>query len=86
MGLRRGEALGMRRSDLALEDGVNRISGQVGRTSGKLRQDSTKAAKIRPVPLPLIRLATLRRHRLRQAHEVGKRATTLAPTGTDRPR
>lgn len=62
MGLRRGEVLGLRWSDVDLDDRVIRVSNQVQRIGGELYQDTTKTGKIRPVPLPLICLAALRWH------------------------
>ncbi|AWN28894.1 site-specific integrase [Streptomyces sp. NEAU-S7GS2] len=79
MGLRRGEVLGLRWSDVDLDGRVIRISNQVQRIGGELYQDTTKTGKIRPVPLPLISLAALRWHRLRQAHEAEKRGTKIDP-------
>ncbi|MFD8547120.1 tyrosine-type recombinase/integrase [Streptomyces sp. NPDC059649] len=81
MGLRRGEVLGLRWSDVDLDGRVIRISNQVQRIGGELYQDTTKTGKIRPVPLPLICLAALRWHRLRQTHEAEKRGTELSPAG-----
>ncbi|GAA3164582.1 hypothetical protein GCM10017688_09480 [Streptomyces ramulosus] len=81
MGLRRGEVLDLRWSDVDLNDRVIRISNQVQRIGGELYQDTTKTGKIRPVPLPLICLAALRRHRLRQRHEAAKRGTELDAGG-----
>ncbi|MFI1156200.1 tyrosine-type recombinase/integrase [Streptomyces sioyaensis] len=81
MGLRRGEVLGLRWSDVDLDGRVIRISNQVQRIGGELYQDTTKTGKIRPVPLPLICLAALRWHRLRQAHDAEKRGTELDPAG-----
>ncbi|MFD5396610.1 tyrosine-type recombinase/integrase [Streptomyces sp. NPDC127097] len=81
MGLRRGEVLGLRWSDVDLDGRVIRISNQVQRIGGELYQDTTKTGKIRPVPLPLICLAALRWHRLRQAHEAEKRSTKIDPAG-----
>ncbi|WJY40034.1 site-specific integrase [Streptomyces sp. P9-2B-2] len=81
MGLRRGEVLGLRWSDVDLDGRVIRISNQVQRIGGELYQDTTKTGKSRPVPLPLICLAALRWHRLRQSHEAEKRDTKLNPSG-----
>ncbi|WKX74289.1 site-specific integrase [Streptomyces sp. XD-27] len=64
MGLRRGEVLGLRWSDVDLDKRVIRVGNQVQRIGGELYQDTTKTGKIRPVPLPLICLAALRWHRL----------------------
>ncbi|WP_261956234.1 tyrosine-type recombinase/integrase [Streptomyces nigrescens] len=81
MGLRRGEVLGLRWSDVDLDGRVIRISNQVQRIGGELYQDTAKTGKIRPVPLPLICLAALRWHRLRQTHEAEKRGTALSSAG-----
>ncbi|MHB6909032.1 tyrosine-type recombinase/integrase [Streptomyces sp. DB-54] len=81
MGLRRGEVLGLRWSDVDLDDRVIRISNQVQRIGGELYQDTTKTGKIRPVPLPLICLAALRWHRLRQSHEAAKQGIELDTRG-----
>ncbi|MFE4019726.1 tyrosine-type recombinase/integrase [Streptomyces sp. NPDC059101] len=81
MGLRRGEVLGLRWSDVDLDDRVIRVSNQVQRIGGELYQDTTKTGKIRPVPLPLICLAALRWHRLRQSHEAAKQGAELDAAG-----
>ncbi|MFH9247065.1 tyrosine-type recombinase/integrase [Streptomyces lydicus] len=81
MGLRRGEVLGLRWSDVDLDGRVIRISNQVQRIGGELYQDTTKTGKIRPVPLPLICVAALRWHRLRLTHEAEKRGTAMSSAG-----
>lgn len=52
MGLRRGEILGLRWSDVDLEHRVLRVSKQVQRVGGELYEDTTKSGRARPVPLP----------------------------------
>ncbi|WP_448330106.1 tyrosine-type recombinase/integrase [Streptomyces sp. DSM 41534] len=84
MGLRRGEVLGLRWSDVDLDKRVIRVGNQVQRIGGELYQDTTKTGKIRPVPLPLICLAALRWHRLRQAGAPAPGALVFT-TGTGRP-
>ncbi|PGH49133.1 site-specific integrase [Streptomyces sp. Ru87] len=81
MGLRRGEVLGLRWSDVDLDGRVIRVSNQVQRIGGELYQSTTKTGKARPVPLPLICLAALRWHRLRQAEAARERGTELDPAG-----
>ncbi|MCC3653197.1 site-specific integrase [Streptomyces sp. S07_1.15] len=81
MGLRRGEVLGLRWSDVDLDGRVLRVSNQLQRIGGELYQSTTKTGKARPVPLPLICLAALRWHRLRQADAARKRGAELDPSG-----
>ncbi|MEU8824357.1 tyrosine-type recombinase/integrase [Streptomyces sp. NPDC048636] len=84
MGLRRGEVLGLRWSDVDLDKRVIRIGNQVQRIGGELYQDTTKTGKIRPVPLPLICLAALRWHRLRLVGAPASNALVFT-TRTGRP-
>ncbi|KNE83187.1 MULTISPECIES: tyrosine-type recombinase/integrase [Streptomyces] len=81
MGLRRGEVLGLRWSDVDLDGRVLRVSNQLQRIGGELYQSTTKTGKARPVPLPLICLAALRWHRLRQADAARKRGAELDLSG-----
>jgi integrase len=68
MGLRRGEVLGLRWTDVDLDQRVIRVRGQVQRIRGELYEEATtKTGKARPVPLPLICRAALRWQRMRQA-------------------
>lgn len=79
MGLRRGEILGLRWSDVDLDNRVLRVSKQVQRVGGELYEDTTKSGRARPVPLPLICLAALRWHRLRQTEAARRKGSDLAP-------
>ncbi|MEW2253408.1 site-specific integrase [Streptomyces sp. NPDC006975] len=78
MGLRRGEILGLRWSDVDLEQRVLRVSKQVQRVGGELYEDTTKSGRARPVPLPLICLAALRWHRMRQAEAARLKGVELS--------
>ncbi|AKN71089.1 integrase [Streptomyces sp. PBH53] len=80
MGLRRGEILGLRWSDVDLEQRVLRVSKQVQRVGGELYEDTTKSGRARPVPLPLICLAALRWHRMRQVEAARLKGVELSPS------
>ncbi|MFE0513036.1 tyrosine-type recombinase/integrase [Streptomyces sp. NPDC058964] len=80
MGLRRGEILGLRWSDVDLEHRFLRVSKQVQRVGGELYEDTTKSGRARPVPLPLICLAALRWHRLRQVEAARRKGVELSPS------
>ena len=69
-GLRRGEVLGLRWSDLDAKSGVLQIRRQLKRESGQLITSDTKTVKSRravDVPAPVVEL--LRQHRNRQKAE-----------------
>ncbi|CAL9532604.1 Transposase from transposon Tn916 [Streptomyces sp. enrichment culture] len=80
MGLRRGEILGLRWSDVDLEHRVLRVSKQVQRVGGELYEDTTKSGRARPLPLPLICLAALRWHRMRQTEAARLKGVELSPS------
>ncbi|MGW1796260.1 tyrosine-type recombinase/integrase [Streptomyces sp. NPDC001984] len=80
MGLRRGEILGLRWSDVDLEHRVLRVSKQVQRVGGELYEDTTKSGRARPLPLPLICLAALRWHRMRQSDAARRKGVELSPS------
>lgn len=80
MGLRRGEILGLRWSDVDLEQRVLRVSKQVQRVGGELYEDTTKSGRARPVPLPLICLAALRWHRMRKVEAARLKGVELSPS------
>ncbi|GGX16901.1 tyrosine-type recombinase/integrase [Streptomyces chartreusis] len=67
MGLRRGEIVGLRWSDLDLDNRVLYVRQQTQRRRGVLYDDDPKSRRRRAVPLPALCIAPLRWHRLRQA-------------------
>ncbi|MTE19669.1 tyrosine-type recombinase/integrase [Streptomyces sp. TRM43335] len=80
MGLRRGEILGLRWSDVDLDSRILRVRKQVQRVGGELYEDTTKTGRARPVPLPLICLAALRWHRMRQREAARRKGEDLSPS------
>ena len=69
-GLRRGEALALRWSDVDLNGGALRVRGSLGRTSAGLSVDAPKTEKSRRfVTLPRSAVEVLRGQRVRQAEE-----------------
>lgn len=66
MGLRRGEIVGLRWSDVDLDNRVLYVRHQVQRRRGVLYDDDPKSRRRRAVPLPALCIAPLRWHRLRQ--------------------
>ncbi|WP_030302662.1 tyrosine-type recombinase/integrase [Streptomyces katrae] len=66
MGLRRGELVGLRWSDLDLDNRVLHVRQQTQRRRGQLYQDDPKSRRQRAVPLPAMCIAPLRWHRLKQ--------------------
>jgi integrase len=70
VGLRQGEALGLRWSDVDLEDGLIHVRQQLQRLSGSLQLVPLKTAKSRrTVALPASIVTKLREHRGRQLKE-----------------
>ncbi|MEU2080394.1 site-specific integrase [Streptomyces albus] len=67
MGLRRGEIVGLRWSDVDLENRILYVRQQTQRRRGQLYQDDPKGRRRRAVPLPAMCVAPLRWHRMRQA-------------------
>jgi integrase len=70
MGLRRGEALGLRWADVDLADGVIRVQHGLHRVVGQLQLGPVKtdgSARVIPVPAPLLKV--LRAHRRAQVEE-----------------
>ena len=66
-GLRRGELLALRWSDVDLEDGVLRVEQSIEETGQGLRFKPPKTAKgRRRLPLPALTVEALRRHRVAQ--------------------
>ncbi len=69
-GIRRGEALGLRWSDIDWETGVLQVRRQLKREGGQLVVSDTKTARSRrALDLPGPMVASLRAHRARQAAE-----------------
>lgn len=66
MGLRRGEIIGLRWSDLDLDNRVLYVRQQAQRRRGVLYDDDPKSRRRRVVPLPALCIAPLRWHRMRQ--------------------
>ncbi len=70
LGLRQGEALGLRWEDVDLEAGTLRVAGALQRVDGALRFVEPKSARSRrALNLPAVAVAALRAHRARQAAE-----------------
>ncbi|RAG81730.1 site-specific integrase [Streptacidiphilus pinicola] len=69
LGLRRGEILGLRWSDIDLERRTLTVRNQLQRVQKELYADSTKNRRTRVIPLPLMCIAPLRWRRLRQARQ-----------------
>ncbi|MEU9607773.1 site-specific integrase [Streptomyces sp. NPDC048057] len=67
LGLRRGEIVGLRWSDVDLDNRVLHVRHQVQRRRGVLYDDDPKSRRRRVVPLPALCVAPLRWHRIRQA-------------------
>lgn len=67
MGLRRGEIIGLRWSDLDLDNRVLYVRQQTQRRRGVLYDDDPKSRRRRAVPLPALCIAPLRWHRMRQS-------------------
>jgi integrase len=66
MGLRRGEIVGLRWTDVDLEKRVLYVRQQTQRRRGVLYDDDPKGRRRRAVPLPAMCIAPLRWHRMRQ--------------------
>src|SRR5262249_43489124 len=70
LGLRRGELLGLRFSDVNLEAGTLQINYALQRYDGELHLDEPKTEKSRRLlPLPSLLVTALRNHRIRQLEE-----------------
>lgn len=70
VGLRQGEALGLRWTDMDLEAGTVAVQGQLQRLDGEfvLLEPKTHRSR-RTLDLPAVCVAALRRHKVRQAEE-----------------
>jgi integrase len=81
-GLRRGEALALRWSDVDLDAGVLRVRDTVQRIAGKLSTGEVKTARSRrTIPLSPAVIAVLRRHRVTQLEERMRAANQWTDTG-----
>jgi integrase len=81
-GLRRGEALALRWSDVDLDAGVLRVRETVQRIEGKLSTGEVKTDRSRrTIPLSPAIVALLRRHRVTQLEERMRAANQWAETG-----
>ncbi len=70
LGLRRGEALGLRWGDVDFADGVLRVAHSLQRVNGQLRLGPVKTdGSARKVAVPAPLLAVLKEHRARQDEE-----------------
>lgn len=70
LGMRRGEALGLRWEDLDLAEGTMHLAMQLQRVAGALHYDETKtddSTRVVALPRPCVR--ALRRHRAQQASD-----------------
>lgn len=81
-GLRRGECLGLRWSDVDLDAGVLRVRDMVQRIDGKLSTGEVKTDRSRrTIPLSPAVVAMLRRHRVTQLEERMRAANQWTDTG-----
>ena len=81
-GLRRGEAAGLRWSDLDLDAGTLTVTGQLQQLGGRLVAGPPKSdAGRRVIALDKTTIAALREHRSRQQAERGAAGTRWAETG-----
>ena len=81
-GLRRGEAAGLRWSDLDLDAGTLTVTGQLQQLGGRLVAGPPKSdAGRRVIALDKTTIAALREHRLRQQAERAAARTWWAETG-----
>ncbi|MDF3288349.1 tyrosine-type recombinase/integrase [Streptomyces silvisoli] len=69
LGMRRGEILGLRWSDIDLERRTLTVRNQLQRVQKELYEDNTKNRRTRSIPLPLMCIAPLRWQRLRQQEQ-----------------
>nr|WP_249400979.1 tyrosine-type recombinase/integrase [Streptomyces sp. PKU-MA01144] len=81
MGLRRGELVGLRWSDVDLDNRVLHVRQQTQRRRGTLCDDDPKSRRSRVVPMPALRIAPLRWHRLRQRDAFTRSGVVWSETG-----
>jgi integrase len=81
MGLRRGELVGLRWSDVDLDNRVLHVRHQTQRRRGTLYDDDPKSRRKRVVPMPALCIAPLRWHRLRQREAFARTGTEWSEKG-----
>ncbi|MFJ2719149.1 tyrosine-type recombinase/integrase [Streptomyces sp. NPDC087437] len=81
MGLRRGELVGLRWSDVDLDNRVLHVRQQTQRRRGTLYDDDPKSRRSRVVPMPALCIAPLRWHRLRQREAFARTGVAWSETG-----
>ncbi|MFD4583206.1 tyrosine-type recombinase/integrase [Streptomyces sp. NPDC058434] len=81
MGLRRGELVGLRWSDVDLDNRVLHVRQQTQRRRGTLYDDDPKSRRSRVVPMPGLCIAPLRWHRLRQRDSFTRSGVVWSETG-----
>ncbi|MFE4701067.1 tyrosine-type recombinase/integrase [Streptomyces sp. NPDC056738] len=81
MGLRRGELVGLRWSDVDLDNRVLHVRQQTQRRRGTLYDDDPKSRRSRVVPMPALCIAPLRWHRLRQRETFARTGVAWSESG-----
>ncbi|HET6359168.1 site-specific integrase, partial [Streptomyces sp.] len=81
MGLRRGELVGLRWSDVDLDNRVLHVRQQTQRRRGSLYDDDPKSRRRRVVPMPALCIAPLRWHRLRQREAFTRTGVAWSESG-----
>jgi integrase len=81
MGLRRGELVGLRWSDVDLDNRVLHVRQQTQRRRGTLSDDDPKSRRSRVVPMPALCIAPLRWHRLKQREAFARTSIAWSETG-----
>lgn len=82
MGLRRGELVGLRWSDVDLDNRVLHVRQQTQRRRGTLYDDDPKSRRrSRVVPMPALCIAPLRWHRLKQREAFAHTGISWSETG-----
>ncbi|MFG2638215.1 tyrosine-type recombinase/integrase [Streptomyces sp. NPDC048362] len=81
MGLRRGELVGLRWTDVDLDNRVLHVRHQTQRRRGELYDDDPKSRRSRVVPMPALCLAPLRWHRLRQREAFKRTGVAWSESG-----
>ncbi|MFI5868443.1 tyrosine-type recombinase/integrase [Streptomyces sp. NPDC051546] len=81
MGLRRGELVGLRWTDLDLDKRVLYVRQQTQRRRGVLYDDDPKGRRRRAVPIPAMCIAPLRWHRMQQSSQRAKAGEKWTESG-----